>query len=75
MYLKVCGLSILAIAPRPNVVAVKRRNPIIIAFLAPSLFLIMALNGAKIIYATENIDKIRDTSSDSKVASSSETHL
>jgi len=36
------------------VVKVRRTNPIKIVFLAPSLFLIRAVNGAKIIYATEN---------------------
>jgi hypothetical protein len=43
-------------------VIVKRKKPKIIAFFDPSLFLISALNGAKIICATANTDKIRETS-------------
>ena len=62
IYLNMCGSLILEMAPRPNVVDVSMKKPKMIAFLVPILFLIKALNGAKMIYATAKMDKIRETS-------------
>ena len=48
--------------PIPKVVIVIIMNPKIIEFLDPILFFIWELNGAKIIYAIENIEIIIDIS-------------
>jgi len=61
-HLKSTGSLMIAINPRPDVVRVMSMNPNRIVFFAPIRFLINALNGAKIIYATENTAKIKEVS-------------
>ena len=51
-----------AIAPSPKVAKVRKPNPTRTAFLAPSLFLMAELKGAKITWATENTLRIKETS-------------
>ena len=48
--------------PSPAVLAVKSTKPIKIVFFVPILFLITALNGAKIIWAMEKVARIRPVS-------------
>lgn len=72
--LNVCGFDRLAMAPRANVEEVSRENPTMTAFLAPILFLMMELTGAKMHWAMEKILRIREMSIESNLQPSSEIH-
>ena len=49
VYLNASALLNSVIIPIPNVVAVSKTKPAMIAFLLPNVFLMIALNGAKTI--------------------------
>lgn len=61
-FINVWGSSKLAIYPNAEVVIVKIKKPNRMLFLAPNLFFIIALKGAKIIYATAKMEIISATS-------------
>ena len=74
MYLKVRASFTLPSSPRPNVVNVIKMRPKMIVRFEPSQFLIMALKGAKTIWATENIEMISVTSNSDGLILSSQTY-